>query len=317
MRGCENDETGDNGLLPGSDYRCEVCGQNSKLSEHAAALWCDSCGDRVCDYDPVDFDRVSLDEKGAMRGRGHGTRIGTRPSGTNIGSTGSVTGDKRRKWNRLSKMDRQGRGGPTRQKLDAVEMVKSFATTDAHYSMAMDLLDIGWPNKDSGRALPAAKEKPIWAAGHPCGVGSSAAACLHVAAIRMGVDSKLSDWAAKCLPTEKYGIKYSFRSTKRLRMILGRLDKNIISPDSNAERILSRAELGGTQYGKLVPRIWECWKINSELTSNLSNHARPVLAALCEILACDEGLNVDRKKIADRFNVGVGYHRWKEQLIIV
>ena len=316
MCGSENDDGTERGLLPGSDHRCEVCGQNSALSEHNAALWCDSCGELVCDYDLVDYDRVSLGETGEMEGRGHGTRRGSRPSGTNIGGMGSVPDDKRRKWNRLRKMDRQGRGGPTKQKLESIELVKSHASTDAHVSFAIDLLDLGWPDKGASRILPAAKEKPIWAAGHPCGVGSSAAACLHASAVRMGFDSKLSDWVGKCLPRKKYGVKYAFRSLKRLDVILGEVDRKILTADSAADSILSRAELGRTLYGHLVPRIWHCWKMNTQCEGSLSSHARPVLAALCEMVARDEGVLVDRGVIAERFNVGIGFSRWKRRLVL-
>ena len=318
MCGSENDDGTERGLLPGSDYRCEVCGQNSALSEHNASLWCDSCGEWVCDYDLVDYDRVSLGETGEMEGRGHGTRRGRRPSGTNIGRTGSVPDDKKRKWNRLRMMDRQGREGPTRQKLEAIRLVKAFASTDAHISMAIDLLDLGWPDKSEKRVMKAALEKPIWAAGHPCGVGASAAACLHASAARMGFDSKLSDWVEACLPGKKYGVKYSFRSLKRLAVILGEIERSVLLPDSVAGPILSRAELGRTQYGELVPMILDSWRFNAQCQeNNLINHARPVLAALCEMLARDEGVPVDRVLIAERFNVGLGYWRWRKKLVTV
>jgi len=317
MCGSENDDGTERGLLPGSDYRCEVCGQNSALSEHNASLWCDSCGEWVCDYDLVDYDRVSLGETGEMEGRGHGTRRGRRPSGTNIGGTGSVPDDKKRKWNRLRMMDRQGREGPTRQKLEAIRLVKAFASTDAHISMAIDLLDLGWPDKSEKRVMKAALEKPIWAAGHPCGVGASAAACLHASAARMGFDSKLSDWVDRCLPRKKYGVKYAFRSLKRLAVILGEAERSMALPDSVASSILSRAELGRTQYGELVPRIWDSWRFNTQCQdNNLTSHARPVLAALCEMLARDEGIPVDRVLISERFNVGLGYWRWRKKLVI-
>tara|TARA_B100002051_G_scaffold276458_1_gene324672 strand:- start:1217 stop:2161 length:945 start_codon:yes stop_codon:yes gene_type:complete len=311
----ENDVK-DSGLSPGSDYECEICGQSSDLIEHKAALWCDCCGYRVCDYDTVDHDRVQLDEKGGMTGRGHGTRVGARPSGTSIGNAGSAPDDKRRKWNRLRNLDRMGRGGPTRQKLEAIQLVNSLAPTDAHASMALDLLDLGWPDKGAARALPAAREKPIWQAGHPCGVATSAAACLHLAAMRMGFDSRLSDWIDKCLPGRKYGLKYGFRAQKRMVAILGEAERAATSADSAADSILSRAELGRTQYGPLTERIWHCWRMNTQCEGSLSSHARPVLAALCEMVARDEGVPVNRELIAERFNVGVGFSRWKGKLML-
>jgi len=317
MGGSGIDEGTEQGLLPGSEYRCESCGQSSALSEHASALWCGSCGDWVCEYDSVDFDRVALGPTGHMEGRGHGTRRGSRPSGTTIGSSGSVPDDQKRKWNRLRMMDRHGREGPTRQKMEAIRMVKAFASTDAHISMAIDLLDLGWPDKGGKRVMKAASEKPIWSAGHPCGVGASAAACLHASAARMGFDSKLSDWVEACLPGKKYGERYSFRSLKRLAVILGEAERSMALPDSVASSILSRAELGRTQYGELVPRIWDSWRFNTQCQdNNLTSHARPVLAALCEMLARDEGIPVDRVLISERFNVGLGYWRWRKKLVI-
>ena len=311
-----NDDSGQ-GLLPGSKYKCDSCGQCSELTEHASALWCGSCGEWVCEYDLVDHDRVYLGPTGQMEGRGHGVRRGRKPSGSSIGGSGSVSEDQRRKWNRLRYMDREGRQGPTRNKVEAIGLLRAFSTTDAHLSMALDLLDLGWPDKGANRVMKAASEKPIWSAGHPCGVGSSAAACLHASAARMGFDSKLSDWVELCLPGKKYGVKYSFRSLKRLTVILGEAERSLALPDSVAGSILSRAELGRTQYGHLVPRIWESWRFNTHCQdSNLVSHARPVLAAICEMVARDEGVDVDRGLIADRFNVGLGYWRWRKKLVI-
>ena len=317
MRGREcDDEGGDNWLGPGSDYDCETCMQRAPLIEDGASLWCGACGDWVCEYDSVDYDRVTLGEASQMEGRGHGIRRGERPCGSTIGSTGGMSNEGKRKWGRLRSMDRKGRSGPTRQKLEAILLVESLAPTDAHYSMALDLLNIGWPDKNAKRVMKAAREKPIWAAGHPCGVGSSAAACLHASAIRMGFDSKLSDWVSKCLPGKKYGLKYSFRALKRLDVILGESAKQVNPPDSVAESILSRAELGSTQYGCIVPRVWECWKMNSQTEGSLASHPRPVLAALCHMVAMEEGLRVEKSLIAERFNVGLGYVKWKSKLTL-
>ena len=97
-------------LEPGSGIQCEECGVRSVAVVHLNWLVCETCGLHLQEHDPVDFDRVQLDEEGVMSGRGGRVRRGGKVPGTVIeASTG--------KWGHLSRVDRgRGNEGPTRSK---------------------------------------------------------------------------------------------------------------------------------------------------------------------------------------------------------
>ena len=82
------------------------------------------------------------------------------------------------------------------------------------------------------------------------------------------------------------------------------------SSDDAAREILARANLGGTIYRGISSRIWDEWTQLTRSGDNLANHPRPVLAALCHVIAEDEGLPVGANLIMKRFNVGRSYHGW-------
>ena len=162
-------------------------------------------------------DRVPLDDEGSISGRGPVQR----PGGI-LGSVISSKGDSAssRRWKRLSLIDRRGGKGPTRSKLQTIELIRKLAATTTHLQIALDLLELGWPDSGSGGSS-IASENPMWRPAHPRGVPSSAAVCLHLAAYELGFDSKLEDWVEICMPDVRKSKSYGYRCLKRMRAILG------------------------------------------------------------------------------------------------
>ena len=299
-------------LEPGDDFFCEHCSQHSRAVLKDSFLECMICLVQVQEYDLVDHDRVQLDEEGKMSGRGSPVRIGQRPSRTVIGASSKKAGNGK-SWNYLRKVDGGGRdGGPTRKKKEAIRLIQSHSTTKGHERRALELLDLGWPDKRQSRPNRLALKEPIWRSAHPHGVGCSAAACLHIAAEEMGFDLKFETVVGLCLPTAENPVSFGFRSLKRMRKILhdslGRGRR--MSSDNSARAILSRANLGETIYGGISSRIWEHWGLSTLTGDNLENHPRQLLAAICHLIAMDEGLPVRPTLIQDRFNVGRSYQNW-------
>jgi len=151
----------------------------------------------------------------------------------------------------------------------------------------------------------------MWQPAHPNGIASSAAVCLHLTARDMGFDSQFGEWVSRCMPEVKNAKSYGFRCLKRMRKILGEDRARRQSVDSQANAILSRANLGATIYGAIAGRIWEEWQMLSAIGLNAANHPRPMLAALCETIAEREGLPVIPSLIESRFNVPRSYKSWK------
>ena len=297
-------------LEPGTAIQCEECGVRSAAETHLNWLVCGCCGVHLQEHDPVDYDRVQLDEEGRMSGRGGRVRSGDRASGSVIGSSSG-------RWGRLSRIDRGcGNGGPSRAKRECISLIRRHAVTEPQRNRALDLLDVGWPDLDGagrrgvdigsrGRGAGA----PIWKAAHPRGVGASASVCLHLASQGMGFDSKFADWVDLCLPDTRGANSYGFRALKRMRVILGGEGARKSSDDA-AREILARANLGGTIYRGSSGRIWDEWAQLTRSGDNLGNHPRPVLAALCHVIAKDLGLPVEAGLIIRRFNISRGYQGW-------
>ena len=146
----------------------------------------------------------------------------------------------------------------------------------------------------------------------PHGVGSSAAACLHLAAEEMRFDSRFGYWAELCLPGvgHKESKSFGFRSLKRMRVILEDLGRTRSSASESARAILQRANLSETIYGDLGAGIEEAWLVCTLAGDNLEGHARGVLAAICHVMAEDRGLPVRPSLIQKRFDVGRSYQNW-------
>ena len=231
--------------------------------------------------------------------------------GSVIGPTGR---GQRNKWGRLASIDRDGRGGPSRSKLQTMELIRTLAATPTHERLALDMLEMGWPDKGSKSALTEAVRNPMWQPAHPRGVPSSAAVCLHLSAYEMGFDSKFEEWVKKCLPGVRKARSYAFRCLKRMRAIMGESRLRRESMDSEARAILSRANLGETEYAPIMGLIWEEWCEISSMRGNTKNHPRPVLAALCEKIAEREGMDISGAFIQSRFNVSRSYKAWKDNL---
>jgi len=299
-------------LEPGDAFLCGHCSQHSQTVLKDSVLECMICLVEVQEYDLVDHDRVQLDQEGRMSGRGGAVKLGQRPSRTVIGDSSGKAGNGK-SWNYMRKVDSGGRDdGPTRKKIEAIRIIQSNSTTQGHERRALELLDLGWPDKRQTRPNRLALKEPIWRSAHPHGVRCSAAACLHIAAEEMGFDSKFEDVVNLCLPTAQNPISFGFRSLKRMRKIMhdslgigGRMNSN-----NSARAILSRASLGETIYGGIISRIWEYWELSTVTGDNLENHPRQMLAAICHVVAVEEGIPVRSTLIQNRFNVGRSYQNW-------
>jgi len=297
-------------LEPGDEIFCEHCSQKSQAVLNDSMIECMICLVQIQEYDLVDHDRVQLDEDGRMSGRGGSVKLGKRPSRTRIGKSRGRAGNGR-SWSYLERVNGGGvDGGPTRSKKEAVRLVERHSATREHERCALELLDLGWPDGRQAKPHPMAVEGPIWRPAHPHGVGSSAAACLHLAAEEMGFDSKFQSWAELCLPNAKNPVTFGFRSLKRMRSILRACGRGRVSSREYANAILSRANLGGTIYGAISARVWESWLECERTEDNLESHPRQVLAAICHVIAVDEGLPVRPGLIMERFDVGRSYQNW-------
>ena len=166
-------------LEPGDGYDCKHCGQSTQAILNDSILECGICLVKIQDYDLVDFDRVQLNEDGRMSGRGGSVKLGKRPSRTQIGKSRRKAGNGRA-WSYLERVNGGGDDGPTSSKEEAIRLVERHSATRGHERCALELLDLGWPDGGQTSAHPLAVEEPIWRPGHPHGVGSSAAACLHL-----------------------------------------------------------------------------------------------------------------------------------------
>jgi len=300
-------------LEPGCDIQCTECGVRSTVEVHSSWLVCRSCGVHLQEYESIDFDRVQLDADGRMSGRGGAIRLGNKLPGSVIDSSS-------RRWRYLSRIDRSSEGGPSRSKKECISLIQRHAATDSQKDCALGLLDVGWPNLDGTGSRGAdigSRERgaktPIWKAAHPRGVESSAAVCLHLAAQEIGFDSKLSDWTELCMPNTRGRQAYAYRALKRMRVILGRESKRKESGDA-AREILARANLGNTIYAQISSLIWDGWAQIIDSGDNLENHPRPVLAALCHLIAKEEGLGISNKLIMSRFNIGRSYIGWLKEI---
>ena len=296
-------------LEPGDGYDCKHCGQSTQAVLNDSILECGICAVKIQDYDLIDHDRVQLNEDGRMSGRGGSVKLGKRPSRTRIGKSRRKAGNGR-SWSYLERVNGGGDDGPTSSKEEAIRLVERHSATRGHERCALELLDLGWPDGGQTSAHPLAVEEPIWRPGHPHGVGSSAAACLHLAAEEMGFDSKFQSWAELCLPNAKNPVTFGFRSLKRMRSILRACGRGRVSSREYTNAILSRANLGGTIYGAISARVWESWLECERTGGNLESHPRQVLAAICHVIAVDEGLPVRPGLIMERFDVGRSYQNW-------
>lgn len=83
-----------------------------------------------------------------------------------------------------------------------------------------------------------------------------------------------------------------------------------MNSNNSARAILSRASLGETIYGGIISRIWEYWELSTAIGDNLENHPRQMLAAICHVVAVEEGIPVRSTLIQNRFNVGRSYQNW-------
>ena len=301
-------------LEPGDSFDCEQCGQRSKADLNNSVLECGTCGYQIQDYDLVDHDRVPLDEDGRMSGRGASVKLGKRPSRTRIGNP-RERARIGKNWRYLDRVDCGGADeGSTKPKDRAIDLIERHARTKEHANYALDLLDIGWPDRSQMNPNELAREEPIWKPAHPNGVGSAAAACLQLAAEEMGFDSKLERLAKLCLPDTTNPVSFGFRSLKRMRIILRSCRRGRPGTGVSAGAILSGANLGGTIYGSIATRIWEVWLECTRTGENLENHARPVLAAICHAVAQDEGFRVRPSLIQEIFDVGRSYQNWLDRL---
>jgi hypothetical protein len=182
-------------------------------------------------------------------------------------------------------------------------MIREKAATQSHERIALELLDIGWPDGGASSATKEAKKTPMWKPAHPKGVPASAAVCLHLAAYELGFDSKFDEWVEICMPGVRKSKSYGFRCLKRMRAILGENRLRRESMDREADRILDRANLGEVGLGGISPLIWERWVSITMSGGNESNHPRPVLAAICHSIAESQGMPVSSDEIARRFNI--------------
>ena len=301
-------------LHPGDGFDCHMCSQRAVALLNDAVLECSICLLQIQDYDTTCHDRVSLDEEGRMQGRGPGSR-GGRIQGSEIGASG--TGNQRR-WRRLASIDRSGRGGASRSKAESMRIIREKATTPSHCRVALDLLDIGWPDRGASSATKEAKENPMWKPAHPRGVPSSAAVCLHLAAYQLGFDSKFEEWVEICMPGVPKSKSFGFRCLKRMRAILGESRLRRDSMDREAGQILARANLGEIGLGGISPMIWDRWVSITMSGGNESNHPRPVLAAICHSIAESQGMPVSSDEIARRFNIEKWtYRNWVRRASIL
>ena len=301
-------------LHPGDSFDCHLCSQRAVVLLNDAVLECSICLLQIQDYDTTGHDRVSLDEEGRMQGRGPGSR-GGRIQGSEIRASG--TGNQRR-WRRLASIDRSGRGGASRSKTESMGIIREKAATPSHSRVALDLLDIGWPDRGASSATKEAKENPMWKPAHPRGVPSSAAVCLHLAAYQLGFDSKFEEWVEICMPGVPKSKSFGFRCLKRMRAILGESRLRRDSMDREAQNILSRANLGEIIPFEVLEIIVDEWARLSESDDNLKNHPRPVLAALCEFISYREGLEIPPSEICRRFNLPSpsSYRGWMEKITL-
>ena len=147
-----------NGLHPGDQFDCKLCGQRSVAALHSGILECSQCLFQIQEYDTVMHDRVPLDDEGRISGRGPVQRPGG-IQGSVISSKGDSASSRR--WKRLSLIDRRGRKGPTRSKIQTIELIRKLAATTTHLQIALDLLELGWPDSGSGGSS-IASENPMW-----------------------------------------------------------------------------------------------------------------------------------------------------------
>ena len=297
-------------LVPGDQMKCEICSQTSTAVVHRNWLECQECGCQVQEYDTVQHDRVALDEYGMMSGRGPSTKRGKRTRGSVINGSEASNGSKG-KWNRLSRIDNSiGGFRPSASKEEAARLIRTHGRTPPHIERSLELLDIGWPDASQNGSSEFARENPIWKSAHPHGVGSSAAVCLHLSAAELGFDSKLVDWVSHCINAGPKAQSYAFRALKCMKRILFQGCRINPTQTDEAESILQRANLPETQYRSITMDIMESWRAIESTGSNMANHPRQVLAALCHIKATAAGLRASPKFISERFNVGRSYQGW-------
>ena len=290
--------------------KCEICSQNSTAVSHGSWLECEECGYQLQEYDTVHHDRVPTDEYGMMDGRGPSTSRGKRIRGSVIRGSDASHGSKA-KWNRLSRIDKSvAEFRPSRSKEEAARLIRTLGATQAHVERSLELLDVGWPDASQTRSSDFARENPLWKPAHPHGVGASAAVCLHMSSAELGFDSKFSDWVASCIHGDPNSESHAFRSLKHMRRILFHERRDGPIHAETAESILQRANLPETQYRSITMDIMESWRAIESTGSNMANHPRQVLAALCHIKATAAGLRASPKFISERFNVGRSYQGW-------
>jgi|TARA_B100001105_G_C22182644_1_gene353453 hypothetical protein len=128
----------------------------------------------------------------------------------------------------------------------------------------------------------------------------------------MGFDSRFGHYVGLCLPGigRNEAESFGFRSLKRMKVILWELRRKGASASESARAILQRANLGETIYGDLNTGIEEAWFVCTLSGGNLEGHIRGVLAAICHVMAEDQGLPVKPGLIQKRFDVGRSYQNW-------
>lgn len=291
-------------LEPGATFDCPQCLVHSKIELYNSVLECSTCKFEIGAYDTVDSDRVSYDENGSLNGRGDAFGKGDQVSGTQMDKGKGLSSRLIHIQSNLAAAD-----GPSRAKVRSIKLIKTHATTKAQVRIALELLNIGWPNDLASSDI----SRPIWQPAHPYGVESSAAACLHLASIELGIDSKFTSWLDKSLPSVPSGNRnsYGFRALKEMKLILNNNSSyvNTLNRD-NWRAALSRANLGQTNYRDLQPQIVLNWKKLQNSEYNLVNHSRHVLAAITHIVAKQNGIRPCRDEIMSLFNVKQSYLSW-------
>ena len=291
-------------LEPGATFDCPQCSVHSKIELYNSMLECSTCKFEIGTYDTVDSDRVSYDENGSLNGRGDAFGKYSQVSGTRMEKGKGLSSRLIRIQNNLAAAD-----GPSKPKVRSIKLIKTHSTTKAQERIALELLNIGWPNDLASSNI----SRPIWQPAHPYGVESSAATCLHLASIELGVDSKFIGWLDKSLPSVPSGNRnsYGFRALKEMKLILNNNSSytNTLNRD-NWQAVLSRANLGQTNYGILQPQIVLTWNKLQDSDYNLVNHSRHVLAAITHIVAKQNGIRPCRDEIMSLFSVKQSYLSW-------
>lgn len=291
----------------GQKIDCFCCGTKSTVILNGIDLECNECGVILGEYDDNDIERVSYDDTGNLSGRGFGVKVGEQLPGTTMDSGKGISTRIIRLNSRIAASN-----GPSAPKLRAMELIKTNAKSDAHKRKALEFLDIGWPS-DSDKSN---QHTTIWWPAKPYGVECSAAVCLHLSAQDNGVDSQLKNWVTATLPSVRSGnpMSYAYRSQKKMKEILMRKNRLDYNRSKEWKAVLAKANIGSTEYRDLRGRILDAWYILEQIDSNMLNHPRNVLAALCHLFAKQNGIKPDKEEIMTMFGTTSSYYTWIPRL---